>query len=188
MLALIISIVAVAVAGATSDIELDQEDPPVLFDDRTLMGVVMDGDGEVSNTGPVTQQPSVMTGFSGFLDVLDGLDVSESTMIVETPKKTLYKNSDNALIKKTNLMQKCGHLTKVDGKLHSTFDVSKTCMFWVEGVISSGVAVCGLIGNLISIWILSVPQMRSTAFNRYFSTYLISHLSSDPLHMKLRVL
>ena len=69
------------------------------------------------------------------------------------------------------LRQKCGHLTKVTGddgeyKLHWTMDVTQSCRFWTEGVVSSGVAVCGLIGNLISIWILSVPQMRSTAFNR----------------------
>ena len=47
-----------------------------------------------------------------------------------------------------------------------TFEVSANCQLWSEGILSIAVAAFGLVGNLISIWVLSVPEMRCTAFNR----------------------
>ena len=61
----------------------------------------------------------------------------------------------------------CGHFTFVDGKWSRTADVVAPCQFWTEGVLSTSVASFGLVGNLLSIWVLSVPEMRCTAFNRY---------------------
>ena len=127
------------------------------------------------------------SGFGGFLDVLDGVSApgaaSETTTTASSPPSYSKKSakigsggggrhnssssSDNPLIEATNRKLKCGHYTMVDGKLLKTVDVTKTCRVWTEGIVSSGVAICGLIGNLISIWVLSVPQMRNTAFNRY---------------------
>lgn len=66
----------------------------------------------------------------------------------------------------TNDKMACGHFTQINEKMHFTKDVASTCQFWSEGVLSIGIAAFGLIGNLISIWVLSVPEMRSTAFNR----------------------
>ena len=74
--------------------------------------------------------------------------------------------AENPLITRTLLMRECGHFTMVNQTLHKTIDVVKTCRMWTEGVVASGVAACGLVGNLMSIWVLSVPQMRNTAFNR----------------------
>ncbi|TRY77068.1 hypothetical protein TCAL_00022 [Tigriopus californicus] len=59
----------------------------------------------------------------------------------------------------------CGHFTVLDKKLHFTTDVTETCRFWTEGVFSLVVAAFGLIGNVVSIWVLSVPEMRNS-FNR----------------------
>ena len=69
--------------------------------------------------------------------------------------------SSNPIMASTKDKLKCGHFTEVERKLHFTTDVTQSCRFWTEGVISSGIAVCGLLGNLVSIWILSVPQMRT---------------------------
>ena len=44
--------------------------------------------------------------------------------------------------------------------------MTATCQLWSEGILSIAVAAFGLVGNLISIWVLSVPEMRCTAFNR----------------------
>ena len=63
----------------------------------------------------------------------------------------------------------CGHFTEVDDELHFTKDVVASCQFWTEGILSASVASFGLVGNLISIWVLSVPEMRCTAFNRYYA-------------------
>lgn len=66
----------------------------------------------------------------------------------------------------------CGHYQEfiVDGhkKLYSSKDLisNSNCTFWTEGVLSLCVAIFGLIGNFLSIWVLSVPEMRSTAFNK----------------------
>ena len=79
-------------------------------------------------------------------------------------------SSHNIILEKTKIRTrfKCGHFTKSgpDGKYVWTMNVTKPCRFWTEGVVSSGVAICGLLGNVISIWVLSAPQMRNTAFNR----------------------
>ena len=50
--------------------------------------------------------------------------------------------------------------------MHFTKDVTSPCQFWSEGVLGISVAAFGLFGNLVSIWILSMPEMRCTAFNR----------------------
>ena len=66
----------------------------------------------------------------------------------------------------------CGHYQEltIDGhqRLFSTKDLisNSSCTFWTEGVLSLCVAIFGLIGNFLSIWVLSVPEMRSTAFNK----------------------
>ena len=60
---------------------------------------------------------------------------------------------------------KCGHYTRVGQRLHHTLDLQDSCRFWCEGVFSIGIAVFGLIGNIISIWVLSAPEMRNS-FNR----------------------
>ena len=60
---------------------------------------------------------------------------------------------------------RCGHFTLVDKKLHFTIDVAESCRFWSEGVIATVIAAFGLMGNLVSIWVLSVPEMRNS-FNR----------------------
>ncbi len=60
---------------------------------------------------------------------------------------------------------RCGHFTVVDSKLHFTGDVASPCRFWTEGVLSSAFAAFGLVGNAVSIWVLSVPEMRNS-FNR----------------------
>lgn len=59
----------------------------------------------------------------------------------------------------------CGHFTVLDNKLHFTSDATETCRFWTEGVLSLVVAAFGLMGNVVSIWVLSVPEMRNS-FNR----------------------
>jgi hypothetical protein len=66
----------------------------------------------------------------------------------------------------TNDRMACGHFTQVDDRMHFTRDVASTCQFWSEGVLSTSVAAFGLVGNLVSIWVLSVPEMRCNAFNR----------------------
>ena len=43
--------------------------------------------------------------------------------------------------------------------------MAEACRFWSEGVLSSIVAAFGLMGNIVSIWVLSVPEMRNS-FNR----------------------
>ena len=53
-----------------------------------------------------------------------------------------------------------------NGKYHDTFELNATCQLWSEAILSCFVAAFGLVGNLISIWVLSVPEMRCTAFNR----------------------
>ena len=52
------------------------------------------------------------------------------------------------------------------GKFHDTFELNATCQLWSEAILSLVVAAFGLVGNLTSIWVLSVPEMRCTAFNR----------------------
>ena len=64
---------------------------------------------------------------------------------------------------------KCGHFTlTTDGKStgKSTIKAAEPCRFWAEGVISTVVAIFGFMGNLISIWVLSDQELRSSAFNR----------------------
>lgn len=72
---------------------------------------------------------------------------------------------DHPIMATTYEKLRCGHFTVVDNKLHFTGDVVGPCRFWTEGVLSSAFAVFGLIGNAISIWVLSVPEMRNS-FNR----------------------
>ncbi|CAB4060863.1 unnamed protein product [Lepeophtheirus salmonis] len=60
----------------------------------------------------------------------------------------------------------CGHYHVVGDQIKRTTELTKTCRFWSEGVMSVGVAAFGLIGNIISIWILSASEMKSTSFNR----------------------
>jgi len=71
--------------------------------------------------------------------------------------------------------KECGHYTWVNGsekngsrsgKFHDTFELNATCQLWSEAILSLVVAAFGLVGNLTSIWVLSVPEMRCTAFNR----------------------
>ena len=64
-------------------------------------------------------------------------------------------------------MMACGHYTEVNDQIYRAQDLTASCQFWTEGVLSASVASFGLVGNLISIWVLSVPEMRCTAFNRY---------------------
>lgn len=62
---------------------------------------------------------------------------------------------------------KCGHLTIMeDGKRLYTIKVAEPCRFWTEGVVSAVVAIFGFMGNLISIWVLSDDELRSSPFNR----------------------
>ena len=62
---------------------------------------------------------------------------------------------------------KCGHFTlTTDGRSVSTIKAAEPCRFWAEGVISTVVAIFGFMGNLISIWVLSDQELRSSAFNR----------------------
>ena len=62
---------------------------------------------------------------------------------------------------------KCGHFTLTeDRKRLYTIQVAEPCRFWAEGVASTVVAIFGLMGNLISIWVLSDDELRSSAFNR----------------------
>ena len=82
--------------------------------------------------------------------------------------------SKNKLKKYINKRIKCGHFTlKEDRKrLYTIHDVhhplkdAEPCRFWVEGVASTVVAVSGLTGNLISIWVLSDDELRTGVFNR----------------------
>ncbi len=60
----------------------------------------------------------------------------------------------------------CGHYAEVQDKLHTKMEVVGDCVFWTQGVASLAAAVFGLMGNAISIWVLSVPEMRANAFNR----------------------
>ncbi len=53
----------------------------------------------------------------------------------------------------------------MDNKFYYTADVTAECRFWAEGVLSSVIAAFGLLGNIVSIWVLSVPEMRNS-FNR----------------------
>lgn len=66
----------------------------------------------------------------------------------------------------TNDRMDCGHFTQVGEKLHFTKDVAATCQLWSEGIVSTGVAAFGLVGNMVSMWVLSAPEMRLNAFNR----------------------
>ncbi len=60
----------------------------------------------------------------------------------------------------------CGHFAEVQDKLHLTMDAVEDCVFWTQGVGSLAAAAFGLLGNAVSIWVLSVPEMRTNAFNR----------------------
>ena len=66
---------------------------------------------------------------------------------------------------------KCGHYTvskDENGRRTylNTIKVAEPCRMWAEGVFSSVVAIFGFMGNLISIWVLSDDELRSSAFNR----------------------
>lgn len=93
-----------------------------------------------------------------FMDFMGGMDDPTPTSTVATPQPDILLSLNDKLT--------CGHFTQINGKMHFTRDVASSCQFWTEGVASVGVAAFGLMGNLISIWVLSVPEMRCTAFNR----------------------
>ena len=62
---------------------------------------------------------------------------------------------------------KCGHFTLTeDRKRLYTIQAAEPCRFWAEGVASTVVAISGLTGNLISIWVLSDDKLRTGVFNR----------------------
>ena len=91
-------------------------------------------------------------------------------MIIQSSALFVFPDNDQLdwLIQHNDRMA-CGHFTEVDDELHFTKDVVASCQFWTEGILSASVASFGLVGNLISIWVLSVPEMRCTAFNRYYA-------------------
>ena len=107
-----------------------------------------------------------------------GMDFAshQEAILVTTvaPKASLSDVSDLTELLGEGFKDKleCGHYQEfiVDGhkKLYSTKDLisNSNCTFWTEGVLSLCVAIFGLIGNFLSIWVLSVPEMRSTAFNK----------------------
>ena len=92
------------------------------------------------------------------------------SMIIQSNALFVFPDNDQLdwLIQHNDRMA-CGHFTEVDDELHFTKDVVASCQFWTEGILSASVASFGLVGNLISIWVLSVPEMRCTAFNRYYA-------------------
>ena len=67
----------------------------------------------------------------------------------------------------------CGYYTMSSGKKYRTVDVVAPCRFWTEGVLSSIVAFIGLLGNIVSIWVLSVPELRNS-FNRLLMALAIT--------------
>ena len=97
-------------------------------------------------------------------------EVTEATAVPEVveviPETTSPASALDLWMQATNNKMSCGYFTKVDDKLHFTKDVASPCQFWSEGVLATTVAIFGLIGNLVSIWVLSVPEMRCNAFNR----------------------
>ena len=66
---------------------------------------------------------------------------------------------------------KCGHYTRSKDNMGrtrylNTIKVAEPCRLWAEGVASTVVAIFGFMGNVISIWVLSDDELRSSAFNR----------------------
>jgi hypothetical protein len=59
----------------------------------------------------------------------------------------------------------CGHFATVGGKISYKADVVEDAIFWTEGVASLVFALFGLLGNAMSIWVLSAPEMKNS-FNR----------------------
>jgi len=66
----------------------------------------------------------------------------------------------------------CGHFAMVGGKLSYKADVVEDTIFWTEGVTSLAFAAFGLLGNAMSIWVLSAPEMKNS-FNRLLLTLAV---------------
>ena len=89
-------------------------------------------------------------------DRLTGLNTSSN----HSPAKIFFN-------RKIKQKMKCGHLTITDDGMYlPTIEVAEPCRFWTEGVVSAVVAIFGLMGNMISIWVLSDDELRSSPFNR----------------------
>ena len=88
-----------------------------------------------------------------------------SSVSINISTSTRY--SKNKLKKYINKRIKCGHFTLTeDRKRLYTIQAAEPCRFWAEGVASTVVAISGLTGNLISIWVLSDDELRTGVFNR----------------------
>ena len=73
----------------------------------------------------------------------------------------------NKFKKYINKRIKCGHFTLTEDRRRLyTIQDAEPCRFWAEGVASTVVAISGLTGNLISIWVLSDDELRAGVFNR----------------------
>ena len=86
-------------------------------------------------------------------------------------KNSTSENPTSPFKEYVNDLTKCGHYTvskdETGRKTYlNTIKKAKPCRFWAEGVASTVVAIFGFMGNLISIWVLSDDELRSSAFNR----------------------
>ena len=95
-----------------------------------------------------------------------GLEDTLATTVAPPFRDETSKNITNWIGEIYKIKMECGHYQKYDGKIYISEDLTTPVTFWTEGVLSLCVAIFGLIGNFLSIFVLSVPEMRSTAFNR----------------------
>lgn len=143
------------------------------FDEITAEDMIMFGIGVSPGFGDMSKNAEdTINMHTTSENSLAGLSSIDYTTRAFDDTLTTFNTSSNSSHAKewfhTKLERKwkCGHLTIIDDKAYSTISVTESCRFWTEGIVSLVVAVFGLLGNLVSIWVLSVEELRKFAFNR----------------------